>query len=390
MISRDRTSPRIDFNFLGTALVLAMIGCLLVYSATYFNEPGLGTFKRQIIWVAIGLALAIIIMMIDYHILFDIAPIVYGIGIILLLYLLVWGKVTANVKSWVHIGGFQFQPSEFMKVFTALMLARFFDSNDRAYLDLRSFMIAMGIIGLPVGLIIIQPDFGTAASFFPLIAVAMFFGGIRPRIWIAMILIAAIALPLGWGFFLKPYQKERVMIFLNPARSARVRLPGHAGQDRHRLRRHSRQGLPPRHAGQIRIRPRTSHRFHLLRPRRGMGLRRRDRRARALSLLCVSGADVRETCEGPGRHIPRDLPDDVLRVPRPDQRLDADRHPSDDRHPAAADLVRRLVDDDVLHGRRVDRERRYETVRELVISAATSRCRAGRVSSVVRRRARGW
>lgn len=218
MIVRDRTSPRVDFNFLGTALVLAMIGCLLVYSATYFNEPGLGTFKRQILWVAIGLALAIIIMMIDYHVLFDIAPILYGIGIILLLYLLVWGKVTANVKSWIHIAGFQFQPSEFMKVFTALMLARFFDSNDRAYLDFRSFMMAMGIIGLPVGLIIIQPDFGTAASFFPLIAVAMFFGGIRPRVWMAMILIGAIALPLGWGFFLKPYQKERVMIFLNPER----------------------------------------------------------------------------------------------------------------------------------------------------------------------------
>ena len=83
------------------------------------------------------------------------------------------------MKSWIHIGGFQFQPSEFMKIFTALMLARFFDSNDRAYLDFRSFLIAMGIIGLPVGLIIIQPDFGTAASFFPLVAVAMFFGGIR-------------------------------------------------------------------------------------------------------------------------------------------------------------------------------------------------------------------
>jgi rod shape determining protein RodA len=218
MISRDRTAPRIDLNFLGTALVLAIIGCLLVYSATFFNEPNLGTFKRQMLWVGIGLALAIVIMMIDYHVLFDVAPILYGIGIVLLLYLLVWGKVTANVKSWIHIAGFQFQPSEFMKVFTALMLARFFDSNDRAYLDFRSFMIAMGIIGLPVGLIIIQPDFGTAASFFPLIAVAMFFGGIRPRIWMAMILIGAIALPVGWNFFLKPYQKERVMIFLNPER----------------------------------------------------------------------------------------------------------------------------------------------------------------------------
>ncbi len=218
MIFGDRATPRVDLNFLGTAIVLAMIGCLLVYSATFFNEPDLGTFKRQMIWVGIGLALVLIILTVDYHVLFDIAPILYGIGIILLIYLLLWGQLTANVKSWIRIGGFQFQPSEFMKVFTALMLARFFDSNDRAYLDFRSFVKAMAIIGFPVGLIIIQPDFGTAASFFPLIAVAMFFGGIRPRIWAAMILAAMIAVPVGWFAFLKPYQKERIMIFMNPER----------------------------------------------------------------------------------------------------------------------------------------------------------------------------
>jgi rod shape determining protein RodA len=218
MMFDTRTRPRVDLNFLGTAIVLAMIGCMLVYSATFFNEPNLNTFKRQMLWVGIGLALAILILTVDYHVLFDIAPVMYGIGIVLLIYLLAWGQLTANVKSWIRIGGFQFQPSEFMKVFTALMLARFFDSNDRAYLDLRSFVKAMAIIGLPVGLIIVQPDFGTAASFFPLIAVAMFFGGIRPKIWAAMILTALIALPLGWIAFLKPYQKERIMIFLNPER----------------------------------------------------------------------------------------------------------------------------------------------------------------------------
>jgi rod shape determining protein RodA len=218
MIFRDRSTPTLDWNFLGTAVVLALIGVLLVYSATYYGEPSLSTAKKQMLWVAIGIALMIAFVMVDYHVLFDIAPILYGIGIVLLLYLMVFGRLTANVRSWIHIGGFQFQPSEFMKIFTALMVARFFDSNDRAYLDFRSFLIVMGIITLPVGLIIIQPDFGTAASFFPLYAVAMFFGGIRARVWIAMVLLVAIALPLGWFAFLKPYQKERVMIFLNPER----------------------------------------------------------------------------------------------------------------------------------------------------------------------------
>lgn len=217
MIFRER-GPNIDWNFLGTAVVLACIGVLLVYSATFYGDPSLTTAKKQMLWVVIGLALMVAFMVVDYHVLFDIAPILYGVGIALLLYLMIFGRLTANVRSWIHIAGFQFQPSEFMKIFTALMVARFFDSNDRAYLDARSFLIVMGIITLPVGMIIIQPDFGTAASFFPLYAVAMFFGGIRARVWVAMILVAALALPAGWFLFLKPYQKERVMIFLNPER----------------------------------------------------------------------------------------------------------------------------------------------------------------------------
>ncbi len=217
MTDRERTLPSLDLNFIGTALVIAAVGCLLVYSATYFTDPALNTFRKQVLWVGIGIALMILFMVIDYHILFDVAPILYGIGIVLLLYLLIWGRMTANIKAWIHIGGFQFQPSEFMKIFTALMLARYFDSNDRAYLDLRSFLIVMGIIGLPVGLIMMQPDFGTATTFFPLVAVAMFFGGIRLRIWAAMILIVAIAVPLGWTQ-LMPYQKERILTFLNPER----------------------------------------------------------------------------------------------------------------------------------------------------------------------------
>jgi rod shape determining protein RodA len=214
---RQRAFSFPDLNFLGTALVLAAIGLTLIYSATYFNDPGLSLVHKQILWLAIGLGLMAVFLFVDYHVLFDAAPILYGIGIVLLVYLLAWGKLTANVKSWIHLGGFQFQPSEFMKIFTALLLAKFFDGHDRAYLDLRLFAQAMAIIALPVGLIIVQPDFGTAATFFPLVAVAMYFGGIRWRIWVIAALILAIALPLGWTL-LKPYQKDRVVTFLNPDR----------------------------------------------------------------------------------------------------------------------------------------------------------------------------
>src|ERR1043166_4040756 len=158
--------------------------------------------------MAIGIGLMCVFLFVDYHVLFDVAPILYGIGIVLLVYLLAWGKLTANVKSWIHIGGFQFQPSAFMK---------FFDRHDVAYLNLRLFAQAMAIIALPVGLIIVQPDFGTAATFFPLVAVAMYFGGIRWRIWVVAALVVLIAIPLGWTM-LKGYQKDRIVTFLNPDR----------------------------------------------------------------------------------------------------------------------------------------------------------------------------
>jgi rod shape determining protein RodA len=213
----SRTVSRIDLNFLGTALVIAAIGCTLVYSATYFGKDA-PLFHKQIIWCIIGIGLMAVFTLVDYRAYFDAAPILYGIGVVLLLYLLVWGKATANVKSWIRIGGFQFQPSEFMKIFTALVLAKYFDSNDRAYLNFKSFLIISGIIGLPVLLIVVQPDFGTAATYAPLVGAAMFFGGIRMRYWLIAILIISIALPAAWFGFLRPYQKERIMIFMDPQR----------------------------------------------------------------------------------------------------------------------------------------------------------------------------
>ena len=104
-----------------------------------------------------------------------------------------------------------------MKIFTAIMLAKFFDDHERAYLDLKSFARVMLIIGIPVGMILMQPDFGTAATFFPLVAVAMFFGGIRWKIWAAMLVVVALLIGAGYSV-MKPYQKDRIITFLNPDR----------------------------------------------------------------------------------------------------------------------------------------------------------------------------
>ena len=215
-MSLERTVSRIDLNLLTTALIISGIGAMLVYSATH-SSTDMALFRRQILWSLIGIGLMLLFMAIDYHALMELSPYLYTFGMFLLLYLLVFGRLTRNVRSWIHIGGFQFQPSEFMKIFTALLIAKYFDSNDRAYLNFRTFMVVMMMIAGPVLLIAAQPAFGSAASFFPLVGVAMFFGGIKPRFWLIAILCGVIALPIGWHF-LKPFQRERIKIFLDPAR----------------------------------------------------------------------------------------------------------------------------------------------------------------------------
>src|ERR1043166_392261 len=151
-MSVQRTISRLDLNLLTTALLIAAIGCLLVYSATYFG-PEAPLFRKQVMWTLIGIVLMVIFIAFDYHLLMEVSPFLYVVGIVLLGVLRAAGRLTRNVKSWIHVGGFQFQPSEFMKIFTALLIAKYFDSNDRAYLNVRSFTIVMAIIGFPVLLI---------------------------------------------------------------------------------------------------------------------------------------------------------------------------------------------------------------------------------------------
>ena len=215
-MSVERTLSRLNVNLLTTALIIASVGCMLVYSATHFS-PDAPLFRRQVLWSSIGIMLMIVFVAVDYHALMEISPFLYGLGILLLLYVLIFARLTRNVRSWIHIGTFQFQPSEFMKIFTALLIAKYFDSNDRAYLNFRNFTVVMAILGAPMLLIAMQPAFGSAASFLPLVGVAMFFGGIKPKYWLIATLCGLVALPIGWHY-LKPFQKERIKIFLDPAR----------------------------------------------------------------------------------------------------------------------------------------------------------------------------
>ncbi len=205
-----------DWYLFVPATMLALIGLAVIYSATV-GTPSAGAFQRQAMWLAIGLLVFFLAIWIDYHTLAEFAWVIYGASMALLVLTLIFGREVNASKAWIGIGGLQFQPSELAKGATILVVAAYLGRRHVRRLGLVNFAAVTAMIGLPVGLILQQPDLGTAAIFIPLLAGLIFLAGIRLRTLAAFAVVAGLALPLLWGQ-LKPYQQERVMIVLDPTR----------------------------------------------------------------------------------------------------------------------------------------------------------------------------
>jgi rod shape determining protein RodA len=212
-----RSIHNIDWLLAFSVLAIAAIGAGMVYSATV-GGPLSGLAGKQAVYLLIGLLALVLAVSIDYHTLSELSPILYGTSVVLLIYLLFFGRAIANTRGWLELGPVNFQPAEMAKVTTLLALSSFMSRRRTAELGFSNMTSILAIVGLPVLLIARQPDLGTALTFLPLIAVAAFLGGIRVRTIAILVLIPILALPLLWNHYLQAYQKVRVLTFLDPAR----------------------------------------------------------------------------------------------------------------------------------------------------------------------------
>lgn len=144
------------------------------------------------------------------------APLLYGAGIVMLLVVLILGTSSKGAQRWVNLGGFRFQPSEFMKLITPLMLAYYLD-NKPLPLNRTPLLISIAIIMVPGLLIIKQPDLGTGLLVIATGFGVLFFAGIRWSFILKLGAAGLAVLPLLW-WKLHDYQRERVLTFLNPER----------------------------------------------------------------------------------------------------------------------------------------------------------------------------
>lgn len=210
---------KIDWLILICAIILCGIGLVALFSASY--DTGLDEFKKQAVWMGISIGIMIIVMLIDYKILIRLSPILYGISIISLIAVL-FTKPINGARSWFNIkdGLFSFQPAEMAKVFIILFLAyvmSIIQRDGRSEINrIPKLAIILLTIGVPIALIIVEPDYGTAAAYIVAFLLMIFVAGIDKKYIITALAIIVIAVPLTYNFLLPAHAKQRIDTFLHP------------------------------------------------------------------------------------------------------------------------------------------------------------------------------
>lgn len=194
---QDPLSQKTDWISVLLFGMLVLAGWLNIYAAEYDPEINQNIFDfgtsagRQLVWIAASVLIAFGLFFFDYKFFDSFAYVIYGVLIALLLFILIGGKEVAGSKSWVGIGGFGLQPSEFAKFATAFALARYLDHPTRKLENLNTLGISFAIILLPMGLIVLQGDTGTALVFAALV-IPMFREGMPPQLLIVAVSIFAV------------------------------------------------------------------------------------------------------------------------------------------------------------------------------------------------------
>jgi rod shape determining protein RodA len=212
--------PRDNFDwalFL-TASALAVVGVINLYSATSVSRAALSDiYIQQVYWLVLGGILAAVVTVIDYRHYERLGYVLYGVGIVLLVLVFILGKDIRGSSRWISIGSFSFQPSEFMKLFMIIALAKYLHDDPKTEdRSLKDLLIPAALTTVPMLLILKQPDLGTALILSLMFATICLLTKIRWQSLVTLLVSGGIALPMVWAYVLRDYQKQRILVFLNP------------------------------------------------------------------------------------------------------------------------------------------------------------------------------
>ncbi len=206
-----------DWTLLCMVLLLCTVSVLEIYSATLHTKY-IGSHTKQFFWIAAGLAAMFLFAKIDYHRLLDWVPWAYGAGLLALVAVQLVGVTVLHARRWIKLGPMHFQPSEWVKLVLILIVARYFANLGGRSLTWKDIFKAFVLVGVPMLLVIRQPDLGTTLTYTPILVAGLFLGGINLRQTLVLLAAGAVLVAGAWssGKLLKPYQKARLTSFINP------------------------------------------------------------------------------------------------------------------------------------------------------------------------------
>ncbi len=205
-----------DWVLLIFVLLICGLGVMEIYSAT-FSTKFAGVHVRQVYWILAGLGMMFLISLINYQLLLDNVHWMYLFSLASLFSVLVFGKKYLGARRWIQMpGGQHFQPSEWVKLILILAIAKYFHDLRQKELSAADIIKAGLIVAVPMFMVLAQPDLGTALTYVPVAIIGLYIGGMRWKQAAALLLIAVILAPIAWKVVLKPYQRDRLISFIEP------------------------------------------------------------------------------------------------------------------------------------------------------------------------------
>jgi rod shape determining protein RodA len=206
-----------DFDWLlfTFVMIICALGVAEIRSATAHTKFA-GAHIKQIYWVIGGIGAMFLMSIVNYQAMLERVHWMYIVAVASLVAVLVFGQKYLGARRWIKMpGGGHFQPSEWVKLILILAVAKYFADLHHRELSWSDFIKAGAMVGVPMLMVLAQPDLGTALTYIPIAVMGLFLGGLRTKQALAVVLLAGLMMPLAWHV-LKPYQRERLTSFMEP------------------------------------------------------------------------------------------------------------------------------------------------------------------------------
>jgi rod shape determining protein RodA len=217
MIGIDRRLlQNVEWPLIGVGLGFAVLSSVTL-SNLHVGRAGGPVAMRQLVWFALGLVALLVVASIDYKKLVRVAPIIYLLGLAGLASVFVFGRTVSGARRWLVLGSVSVQPGELFKLAFVLMAVWVLTSRWAQPIGRFTLLLVLPVAVIPFVLILKQPDLGTALLLVPVLVALLVGAGIRLRLLGGLVLAGIAALPVAW-FVMREYQRERILVYLDPFR----------------------------------------------------------------------------------------------------------------------------------------------------------------------------